>query len=102
MGNTAPQNPLPSSPNLFPILNLGQLATRDGHLLEKIAICCQRSQKAGMEEEDQCFLRRFVQEFPAALKEDRPLPVSSLSRKVSLEELHGESLELGQRLLAAR
>ncbi|MEQ2190698.1 hypothetical protein XENOCAPTIV_006160, partial [Xenoophorus captivus] len=67
-----------------------------------IAICCQRSQKAGMEEEAQCFLRRFVQEFPAALKEDRPLPVSSLSRKVSLEELHGESLELGQRLLAAR
>ncbi|XP_047238129.1 protein phosphatase 1F [Girardinichthys multiradiatus] len=55
-----------------------------------------------MEEEAQCFLRRFVQEFPAALKEDRPLPVSSLSRKVSLEELHGESLELGQRLLAAR
>ncbi|KAM4746485.1 protein phosphatase 1F [Anableps anableps] len=54
------------------------------------------------EEEAQYFLKRFVEEFPAALKEDSPLPVSPLSRKVSLEELHGESLELGQRLLAAR
>lgn len=54
------------------------------------------------EEEAQCFLKRFVEEFPAALKEDNPLPVTSLSCRVSLEELHGESLELGQRLLAAR
>lgn len=55
-----------------------------------------------MEEEAQCFLKRFVEEFPAALKEDSPLPVTCLSCRVSLEELHGESLEFGQRLLAAR
>ncbi|XP_035986909.1 protein phosphatase 1F isoform X2 [Fundulus heteroclitus] len=63
---------------------------------------CYLLQEAGMEEEAQCFLKRFVEEFPAALKEDSPLSVSSLSRNVSLEELHGESLELAQRLLAAR
>uniref|UniRef100_A0A3Q2ZGY0 Protein phosphatase, Mg2+/Mn2+ dependent, 1F n=1 Tax=Kryptolebias marmoratus TaxID=37003 RepID=A0A3Q2ZGY0_KRYMA len=55
-----------------------------------------------MEEEARCFLSRFVEEFPAALEEDHPLPVSPLSRKVSLEELHGESLDLGLRLLSAR
>ncbi|XP_022615012.1 protein phosphatase 1F [Seriola dumerili] len=55
-----------------------------------------------MEEEARCFLQRFVEEFPAALEEGSPLPVSPLSRRVSLEELHGESLELGLRLLAAR
>ncbi|XP_045890364.1 protein phosphatase 1F isoform X1 [Micropterus dolomieu] len=55
-----------------------------------------------MEEEARCFLRSFVEEFPAALEEDSPLPGSPLSRKVCLEELHGESLELGLRLLAAR
>lgn len=55
-----------------------------------------------MEEEARCFLGRFVEEFPAALEEGSPLPVSPLSRRVSLEELHGESLELGLRLLAAR
>ncbi|XP_062240813.1 protein phosphatase 1F isoform X2 [Platichthys flesus] len=55
-----------------------------------------------MEEETQSFLGRFVDEFPAALEDDSPLPVSPLSRKVSLEELHGESLELGLRLLTAR
>ncbi|XP_042344186.1 protein phosphatase 1F [Plectropomus leopardus] len=55
-----------------------------------------------MEGEDRCFLGRFVEEFPAALLEGSPLPVSPLSRKVSVEELHGESLELGLRLLAAR
>ncbi|XP_019957948.1 protein phosphatase 1F [Paralichthys olivaceus] len=55
-----------------------------------------------MEEETRSFLGRFVDEFPAALEEDSPLPVSPLSRKVSLEELHGESLELGLRLLTAR
>ncbi|XP_028990973.1 protein phosphatase 1F [Betta splendens] len=48
------------------------------------------------------FLGRFVQEFPAALDEGSPLPVSALSRRVSVEELHGESLELGLRLLTAR
>ncbi|XP_034397971.1 protein phosphatase 1F [Cyclopterus lumpus] len=55
-----------------------------------------------MEEEARSFLGRFVDEFPAALEEGSPLPVSPLSRKVTLEELHGESLELGLRLLAAR
>lgn len=57
---------------------------------------------SGMEEEAKCFLRRFVEEFPAALEEEGPLPASPQSRKVSLEELHGESLELGLRLLTAR
>ncbi|GLD73129.1 protein phosphatase 1F, partial [Lates japonicus] len=51
-------------------------------------------------EEARCFLGRFVDEFPAALEEGSPLPVSPLSCKVSLEELYGESLELGLRLLA--
>lgn len=54
------------------------------------------------EEEARRFLGTFVEEFSAALTEDTPLPVSPLSRKVSLEELHGESLELGLRLLVAR
>lgn len=49
-----------------------------------------------------CFLESFVTEFPAPLEEDSPLPVSPLSRRVSLEELHGESLEMGQKLLAGR
>ncbi|KAK2837042.1 hypothetical protein Q5P01_014254 [Channa striata] len=48
------------------------------------------------------FLREFVLEFPAPLDEVRPLPVKPLSRRVSPEELQGESLELGQRLLVAR
>ncbi|XP_054466663.1 protein phosphatase 1F [Anoplopoma fimbria] len=55
-----------------------------------------------MEEEARPFLGKFVEEFPAALEEGSPLPVSPLSRKVTLEELHGESLELGLRLLASR
>ncbi|KAM8759651.1 protein phosphatase 1F isoform 1-T1 [Acanthopagrus schlegelii] len=55
-----------------------------------------------MEKEARSFLGRFVEEFHAALDDDSPLPVSLLSQKVSLEELHGESLELGLRLLAAR
>ncbi|XP_068560119.1 protein phosphatase 1F [Cebidichthys violaceus] len=54
------------------------------------------------EEEARSFLGSFVEEFPAALEDGSPLPVSPLSRKVTLEELHGESLELGLRLLAAR
>ncbi|KAM4576865.1 protein phosphatase 1F [Odontesthes bonariensis] len=61
-----------------------------------------KTQLTEMEEEARCFLGRFVEEFPAALEEGSPLPVSPLSCKVSLEELHGESLELGLRLLAAR
>ncbi|KAK9523225.1 hypothetical protein VZT92_019631 [Zoarces viviparus] len=55
-----------------------------------------------MEEEARSFLGSFVEEFPAALEDGSPLPVSPLSRRVTLEELHGESLELGLRLLAAR
>nr|XP_046241651.1 protein phosphatase 1F isoform X2 [Scatophagus argus] len=54
------------------------------------------------EEEARCFLGRFVDDFPAALEEGSPLPVSPLSRKVSLQELPGESLDLGLRLLASR
>ncbi|XP_041643113.1 protein phosphatase 1F isoform X2 [Cheilinus undulatus] len=54
------------------------------------------------EEEARCFLRRFVEEFPAPLEDSAVLPVNPLSRRVSEEELHGESLELGLRLLTAR
>uniref|UniRef100_UPI0037E7076C protein phosphatase 1F n=1 Tax=Semicossyphus pulcher TaxID=241346 RepID=UPI0037E7076C len=54
------------------------------------------------EEEARCFLRKFVEEFPAALEEGGPLPVNPLSCRVSVEELQGESLELGLRLLTAR
>ncbi|KAM3610476.1 uncharacterized protein V6R79_004524 [Siganus canaliculatus] len=54
------------------------------------------------EEEARCFLERFAEEFPAALQDDSPLPFKLLSHQVSLEELHGESLELGLSLLAAR
>lgn len=54
------------------------------------------------EEEARSFLRRFVEEFPAPLEEGSPLPVTPLSRRVSEEEMHGESLELGLRLLSAR
>lgn len=53
-------------------------------------------------EEARCFLRRFVEEFPAPLEDEAVLPVSPLSRRVSKEELQGESLELGLRLLTAR
>ncbi|TKS78117.1 Protein phosphatase 1F [Collichthys lucidus] len=55
-----------------------------------------------MEEEARCFLGRFVEEFPTVLEDDRLLPVTPLSHKVSMEELHGESLDLGLRLLDAR
>lgn len=55
-----------------------------------------------MEEQAKCFLMKFVEEFPAALEEDAPLPVSALSCKVSEEELQGEMLEMGLRLLATR
>lgn len=56
-----------------------------------------------MNEEDcRSFLGRFLEEFPAPLKEDAPLPVNPLSCKVSLEELQGESLEMGLKLLDTR
>ncbi|KAM3867773.1 protein phosphatase 1F [Diretmus argenteus] len=54
------------------------------------------------EDEARSFLGRFVEMFPAALEQGSPLPTSLLSSRVSLEELPGESLELGLRLLAAR
>lgn len=54
------------------------------------------------EEEGRKFLERFAEEFPATLEDDSPLPVSLQSRRVSLEELHGEALEVGLKLLAAR
>lgn len=43
-----------------------------------------------------------MEEFPAALEENHPLPVKTLSHCISLDELHGESLQLGLQLLAAR
>ncbi|XP_020496812.1 protein phosphatase 1F [Labrus bergylta] len=54
------------------------------------------------EEEARCFLKSFVEEFPAPLEEGGVLPVNPLSRRVSEDELHGESLELGLKLLTAR
>uniref|UniRef100_A0A3B4APW9 PPM-type phosphatase domain-containing protein n=1 Tax=Periophthalmus magnuspinnatus TaxID=409849 RepID=A0A3B4APW9_9GOBI len=54
------------------------------------------------EEEARSFLTRFTDEFPTALEQDTPLPANPLSPKVSLHELHGESLDLGLRLLSAR
>lgn len=54
------------------------------------------------EDEARRFLTRFTDEFPAALEQGTTLPLSPLSRKVSLEELHGESVDLGLRLLSAR
>uniref|UniRef100_A0A3P8VCD2 Protein phosphatase 1E n=1 Tax=Cynoglossus semilaevis TaxID=244447 RepID=A0A3P8VCD2_CYNSE len=55
-----------------------------------------------MDEEARSFLEKFVEEFPAALGENSPLPVTPLSRKVTMDELPGESLDLGLRLLAVR
>ncbi|XP_051532136.1 protein phosphatase 1F [Myxocyprinus asiaticus] len=48
------------------------------------------------------FLERFLEEFPNMLGMEDPLPVSPLSRKVSFQEVKGESLDLGLRLLTAR
>ncbi|KAJ8263720.1 hypothetical protein COCON_G00161770 [Conger conger] len=50
------------------------------------------------------FLDAFVKEFPEPLGPDDPLPVTptGTGARVSLEELHGESLELGLQLLHAR
>ncbi|CAL8326962.1 unnamed protein product [Arctogadus glacialis] len=46
------------------------------------------------------FLRRLEEDFPSALGPDDPLPLRPLTRgPVGLEELQGESLELGLRLL---
>lgn len=48
------------------------------------------------------FLGRFVEEFPAPLEDDAALPVNPLSCKVSLEELQGESFEMGLKVLGTR
>ncbi|CAL8263200.1 unnamed protein product [Boreogadus saida] len=52
------------------------------------------------EEDVRSFLRRLEEDFPSALGPEDPLPLRPLSRgSVGLEELQGESLELGLRLL---
>ncbi|KAF4074263.1 hypothetical protein AMELA_G00237400 [Ameiurus melas] len=58
----------------------------------------------GMNEQDgaQSFLKSFVEEFANPLGQDDPLPVNPLSRTVTLEEVKGESLDLGLRLLSSR
>ncbi|KAG1957971.1 putative protein phosphatase 2C [Pimephales promelas] len=48
------------------------------------------------------FLESFLVEFPNPLGTEDLLPVSPLSRKVSLQEVKGESLDLGLRLLSDR
>ncbi|XP_016428229.1 protein phosphatase 1F-like [Sinocyclocheilus rhinocerous] len=48
------------------------------------------------------FLKRFLEDFPNPLGTEDPLPISPLSRKVSMQEVKGESLDLGLRLLSAR
>ncbi|GAA6085452.1 protein phosphatase 1F isoform X1, partial [Tachysurus ichikawai] len=49
----------------------------------------------------QSFLKSFVEEFVNPLGHDDPLPLAPLSRTVTLEEVKGESLDLGHRLLTA-
>ncbi|XP_058503760.1 protein phosphatase 1F-like isoform X1 [Solea solea] len=61
-----------------------------------------RSLLIPMDEETRSFLRRFLDEFPTALEEDRSLPITPLSCKITLEEMYGESLALGLSLLAER
>uniref|UniRef100_A0A8C5EWF6 PPM-type phosphatase domain-containing protein n=1 Tax=Gouania willdenowi TaxID=441366 RepID=A0A8C5EWF6_GOUWI len=53
-------------------------------------------------EEAQRFLNRLRDEFPAALKAEDQLPVVPLSRRVTEDELQGESLDVGLRLLTDR
>lgn len=48
------------------------------------------------------FLERFLEDLPNPLGTEDPLPVSPLSRKVSLQEVKGESLDVGLRLLSDR
>uniref|UniRef100_A0A8C1SMA7 Protein phosphatase 1F n=1 Tax=Cyprinus carpio TaxID=7962 RepID=A0A8C1SMA7_CYPCA len=48
------------------------------------------------------FLERFLEDFPNPLGTEEPLPVTPLSRRVSMQEVKGESLDLGLRLLSAR
>ncbi|XP_041079162.1 protein phosphatase 1F-like [Polyodon spathula] len=53
-------------------------------------------------EEARRFLDSFIKEFPTPLGPEDPLPLRPLSSAVSLEEVQGESLELGLRLLQDR
>ncbi|MGH0155822.1 UNVERIFIED_CONTAM: hypothetical protein FKN15_051886 [Acipenser sinensis] len=48
------------------------------------------------------FLDSFIKEFPTPLGPEDPLPLRPLSSAVSREEVQGESLELGLRLLQDR
>ncbi|XP_016409716.1 protein phosphatase 1F-like [Sinocyclocheilus rhinocerous] len=48
------------------------------------------------------FLERLLEEFLNPLGTEDPLPVTPLSRKVTMQEVKGESLDLGLRLLSAR
>lgn len=48
------------------------------------------------------FVSRFSEEFPSVLEPGTTLPISPCSKRVSLDELHGESLDLGLRLLSER
>lgn len=48
------------------------------------------------------FLSSFSSEFPAPLDSETPLPIMPCSSRVSEEELQGETLDLGMRLLQER
>ncbi|XP_034025540.1 protein phosphatase 1F [Thalassophryne amazonica] len=54
------------------------------------------------EEQARHFLQRFVEEFPAAVPEGGCLPVRGASSRLSLEELEGEVLDVGLKMLAGR
>lgn len=55
-----------------------------------------------MEDSARSFLSKFTAEFPSVLESGTTLPISPCSRSVSEEELLGESLDLGLRLLRER
>lgn len=58
----------------------------------------------GTQEQDEAqrFLKSFVEEFVNPLGPEDPPPLAPLSRKITVQELTGESLELGLRLLSGR
>ncbi|CAL8335145.1 unnamed protein product [Gadus morhua 'NCC'] len=69
-----------------------------GHALDRRPTEAEGSRMA--EPDVRSFLRRLGEDFPSALGPEDPLPLRPLSRgAVGLEELQGESLELGLRLL---
>lgn len=55
-----------------------------------------------MEDSAGSFLSRFTAEFPSVLESGTALPINPCSRSVTEEELLGESLDLGLRLLKDR